>query len=77
MTTEIDVILAVAEAVWQDEPTEAELDLARQIMHAYRERIIDAMTPPTGGPDDPFWQGAQWAYGQVRDLLNPPAEEQA
>jgi hypothetical protein len=35
-----------------------------------RERVIDGMTVPPGGPDDPFWQGAQWAYGQVREALD-------
>jgi hypothetical protein len=33
------------------------------------EAVIEGMTVPPGGPDDPFWRGAQWAYGQVRDTL--------
>jgi hypothetical protein len=35
-----------------------------------REEIIDAMTVPPGGPDDEFWRGAQWAYGQIREALD-------
>lgn len=34
-----------------------------------RNLVIDGMTPPPGDPDDPFWLGAQWAYGQVRNAL--------
>lgn len=43
-----------------------------------RNLVIDGMTPPPGDLDDPFWLGAQWAYGQVRNVLNtrviPPGE---
>lgn len=44
-------------------PSSAEID-------ALREHVIQGMTVPPGGPDDPFWRGAQWAYGQVREALN-------
>lgn len=37
---------------------------------AFRAHVIDGMTVPPGGPGDPFWQGAQWAYGQVREALD-------
>lgn len=40
------------------------------------EAVLDAMTPPTGGPDDAFWRGAQWAYRQVRDRLERERAEQ-
>lgn len=37
---------------------------------AVRAHVIDGMTVPPGDPGDPFWQGAQWAYGQVREALD-------
>ena len=59
---------------------EACLDGLVSTPHGYRYRpakgadavawhVIDGMTAPPGGPDDPFWQGAQWAYGEVRKAL--------
>lgn len=35
-----------------------------------REAVVDGMTVPPGGPDDAFWRGAQWAYGQIRDAMD-------
>lgn len=46
---------------------------ADAVLAEVKEALVNAMTPPPGGPDDEFWRGAQWAYGRVRDALTPPA----
>ena len=39
------------------------------LLNDLRNDLIDGMAVPPGGPDDEFWRGAQWAYGQVRDTM--------